>query len=146
MPAVQSKPRADAPSRADVEGEIEQFRQLVIAARSSASVADQAGRSMARLNALHSTAPDLFSTEDARWLNVLCGFLGVRLAAHQPAGEHSYKTKRKGDTLDHCWRCETRVDERFTETCVACSGRAYQWLACPVCRACGCQRTGRVLV
>jgi hypothetical protein len=146
MTVTQSRVRIKGPTRSDVEAEIEQFRQFVIAARASAGVAPQAGRSLDRLNAFHRQTPDLFTAEDARWLNVLCGYLGLRLAAHQPSAEHTYRMKRKGDALDHCWRCETRVDERFTETCVACSGPGYQWLACPVCRACGCQRTGRVLI
>jgi hypothetical protein len=48
--------------------------------------------------------------------------------------------------LDHRWRCETWLDERFTETCAACSGPGYQWFARWVCEACGCQRTGRALI
>ncbi len=146
MDATKARPRTQPPTRADVEAEIEAFRQLVIAARATASVGPQAGRKVGRLNALHRSDPGLFTGEDARWMNVLCGLLGQRLAAHLPAAEHTYRAKRKGDSLDHCWRCETRVDERFTETCVACSDRLYQWMACPVCRACGCQRTGRALV
>jgi hypothetical protein len=54
--------------------------------------------------------------------------------------------RRRGDTLEHCWRCETRLDERFTEVCPACDSKAYHWLVCPVCHACGCQRSGKVLV
>jgi hypothetical protein len=146
MKSAKANPTTRTPTRTDVEAEIEQFRQLVIAARATAAVAQPARRSVARLNALHRAVPDLFTAEDGRWLNVLCGYLGVRLAAHRPAADHTYRPKRKGDTLDHCWRCGTRLDERFTETCVACSGPAYQWLACPVCGACGCQRSGRVLI
>jgi hypothetical protein len=81
-----------------------------------------------------------------RWLNVLRGYLGVRLDAHHPTGEHIRQKKRKGDELDHCWRCETPIDERFTEFCVACGSKDYQWRVCPVCRACGCQSSGRTLV
>ena len=99
-----------------------------------------------RLNSLYLQEPKLFSPEDARWLNVLRGYLGLRLAAHQPRVAHEPRPKRKGDALDHCWRCETVVDERFTEVCPDCDSKAYHWRVCPVCRACGCQRSGRLLV
>jgi hypothetical protein len=132
--------------KAAAEEEIERFRQLVIAARSTPSVGPQAEECLGRLNALYRQNPGLFSEEDARWLNVLRGYLGVRLAAHRPAGKHTRKPKRKGDTLDHCWRCGTPVDERFTEVCPECSDPKYQWRVCPVCRACGCQRSGKLLV
>src|SRR2546423_1517968 len=126
-------------SKASAEPEIERFRQLVIAAKRTAEVGPQSRVCLERLNSLYWKDRSLFTTENARWLNVLCGFLGVRLAAHQPAAEHTTQGKRKGDTLTHCWRCETPVDERFIEYCVACGGPSYQWRVCPVCRACGCQ-------
>ena len=133
-------------SKTVVEEETERFRQLVIAARADPAVGPQAERCLARLNALYEGDRGLFSPEDARWLNVLRGYLGVRLAAHGPRAEHTARPKRKGDTLPHCWRCETPVDERFTETCPDCDGKAYHWMVCPVCRACGCQRSGKLLV
>lgn len=146
MSTTQAGARTTKLTRSDVEDEIERFRQLVIASRATVTVGPQAKKCVVRLNALHERAAGLFTAEDARWLNVLCGYLGQRLAAHEPAAEHTFRPKRKGDALDRCWRCETRVDERFAETCVACSDRQFQWMACPVCRACGCQRTGRTLV
>src|SRR5882724_8213297 len=123
--------------RADAESEIERFRQLVIAAKGTAKVGPQARLSVERLNSLYQRNNQLFSPEDARWLNVLCGYLGVRIAAHGPSTEHTRQGKRRGDALDHCWRCETPIDERFTEFCVGCSGPAYQWRVCPICGACG---------
>jgi hypothetical protein len=132
-------------AKADVEAETERFRQFVIAARSDAAVGPRAVACLERLNGLYHRDRDLFSPEDARWLNVLRGYLGVRLAAHRPAAEHARLRRRKGDTLDDCWRCGTPVDERFVEFCTACSDKSYQWRVCPVCRACGCQRSGRVL-
>ena len=130
----------------DVETEIEKFRQLVIASRSDSTVGPQSQKCMERLNGLFKEKPALFSAEDARWLNVLCGYLGVRLDAHQPTAEHTRQRKRKGDELDHCWRCETPIDERFTEFCVACGSKDYQWRVCPVCNACGCQHSGKTLL
>jgi hypothetical protein len=133
--------------RAAVEEEVERFRQVVIAARGTATVAPQADECMARLNALFQQNPKLFTAEDTRFVNVMRGFLGVRLAAHaQPSGTHTKVRKRKGDTLDHCWRCETPVDERFTTICQECDSKEYHWRVCPVCNACGCQRAGKVLV
>lgn len=129
-----------------IEDEVERFRQIVIAARSTPSVGPQAEECLGRLNALYRRDPGLFSPEDVRWLNVLRGYLGQRLAAHRPGGKHTRLAKRKGDALDHCWRCETPVDERFTELCPDCDSKAYHWRVCPVCRACGCQRSGKVLV
>jgi len=132
--------------KAAAEEEIERFRQLVIAARGTPSVGPKADECLERLNALFRRDPRLFSEEDVRWLNVLRGYLGVRLAAHGPRAEHTRLAKRKGDTLTHCWRCETPVDERFTEVCPDCDSKAYHWRVCPVCRACGCQRSGKLLV
>jgi hypothetical protein len=132
--------------KAKAEADAEAFRQFVIAARADAAVGPQAEACLERLNSLYRQEPELFSPEDARWLNVLRGYLGLRLAAHQPQVAHERRPKRKGDALDHCWRCETVVDERFTEICAACDSPAYHWRICPVCRACGCQRSGRLLV
>jgi hypothetical protein len=133
-------------ARAAIEEEAEQLRQLVIASRSNPSVGPEAEKCLERLRAMYRKSPDLFNQEDKRWLNVLRGFLGVRLAAHTPSGPHTKKAKRKGDQLDHCWRCETPVDERFTEICPTCDSKAYHWRICPVCKACGCQRSGNELV
>jgi hypothetical protein len=133
-------------SMSAVEEETERFRQLVIAARSTGAVGLQAEECVGRLNALFLKDRGMFSPEDVRWLNVLRGTLGVRLAAHRPRTPHTTKPKRKGDTLTHCWRCETPVDERFTGVCAGCDSPAYHWMVCPVCGACGCQRSGKVLV
>lgn len=132
--------------RTAVEKEVERFRQFVIASRTSAEVEPEALKCLDRLNALYRQDQKQFSDEDVRWLNVLRGYLGVRLAAFTPSGPHTRRGKRKGDQLDHCWRCETPIDERFTEICAACSEKAYQWRVCPVCKACGCQRSGKQLV
>src|SRR5438270_13001002 len=91
-------------AKAEAESQIESFRQFVIAARTDATVGPRARACLERLNDLHRQDPALFSAEDARWLNVLCGNLGVRLAAHQPAAEYARLRTRTGDTLDHCWR------------------------------------------
>ena len=48
--------------------------------------------------------------------------------------------------LWYCWRCETPLDQRFTEICPDCSTKASRVLVCPVCRACGCQQSGKLLV
>jgi hypothetical protein len=131
------------------EKETEELRQLVIRARGSAEVAPEADQCLDRLRQLYTSDPAQFSTEDVRWVNVLRGVLAVRLAAHEPKvkGPAPAKSpKRKGDTLDHCWRCETPIDARFTEICSDCDSKAYHWRVCPVCRACGCQRSGKVLV
>ncbi|MFO0850321.1 MAG: hypothetical protein U0871_17445 [Gemmataceae bacterium] len=133
-------------TRTAVEEETERFRQLVIAARTTPKVRTQADRCVANLNTLYQHDKSLFTIEDGRWLNVLRGFLGVRLAAHEPAVPHTKKAKRKGDQLDHCWRCETPVDERFTAVCPKCDSSAYHWRVCPVCEACGCQRNGDAIV
>jgi hypothetical protein len=141
-----SKTAVAAPS--EVEEQTEQLRQLVIAARDTPDVAAEAEACLARLNALYAADPTRFSAEDVRWVNVLRGTLGVRLAAHgpQPAAKPALVAKRKGDKLDHCWRCQTPVDERFTAICPDCDSKAYHWRVCPVCQACGCQRDGKVLV
>ena len=133
-------------AKEDVEAEIEAFRQLVISARSSPKVEAKARATQDRLNALYRDAPDLFSAEDIRWLNKMSGYLAVRLEGHKPQEEHTRQRKRKGDALDHCWRCDTPVDERFTVICEECSSKAFKWMICPVCRACGCQRGGKTLV
>lgn len=133
-------------TRAAIEEEVEHFRQLVIAARATASVAPQAMACVQKLNALYEQDRQAFCVEDVRWLNVLRGYLGLRLAAFEPSVPHTRRGKRKGDAMDHCWRCETPLDERFIEVCPTCSEKAYQWHICPVCKACGCQRTGKQLV
>jgi hypothetical protein len=133
-------------TKTDVEDEIERFRQLVIASRNSSTVESQSQRCVDRLNKCYRENRRLFSVEDVRWLNVLRGYLGVRLDSHKSAREHTRQSKRKGDNLDHCWRCETPIDERFNEFCVTCSNSSYQWRVCPVCQACGCQSSGRLLV
>lgn len=131
------------------ENDTEELRRLVIRARDTAEVAPEADQCLDRLRQLYTADPAQFSTEDVRWVNVLRGFLAVRLAAHGPTAKGpapARSPKRKGDTLDHCWRCETPTDARFTEICPTCDSKAYHWRVCPVCRACGCQRSGKVLV
>jgi hypothetical protein len=131
---------------ATIERETEVLRELVIAARQSPGVEADAEACLKRLNKLYAKEPDLFTPEDVRFLNVLRGTLGVRLAAHKPGGPYGRIAKPKGTKLDHCWRCETPLDERFTETCPECSTKAKPSLVCPICRACGCQAAGRMLV
>jgi hypothetical protein len=133
-------------SKVDLENEIERFRQLVIESTGSPSVEKQSLKCVDRLNDCYQSNRRLFSDEDIRWLNVLRGFLGVRLDAHKPTKRHTLQGKRKGDAFDHCWRCKTPIDERFTEFCVKCSSKGYQWRQCPVCNACGCQSSGQVLI
>ena len=138
-----------AVSRNSVVNEIDHLRELVVAARSNPGVWPDAEKCLAKLNDLYARDKAAFTAEDVRWANVLRGYLAQRLAAHQPKPKVPYapKAKRKGDTLTHCWRCETPVDERFTEICPECSEtKGYQWRKCPVCAACGCQRAGTVLV
>jgi hypothetical protein len=114
----------ESPAKKDTET----LRQLVIQARGSDAVG-KAEKCLDRLRGL---------------------YLAVRLAAHVPRAKGAKPpariAKRKGDTLDHCWRCETPVDERFTDVCPTCDSKAYHWRTCPVCRACGCQRNGTALV
>jgi hypothetical protein len=133
---------------ATVETETECLRQLVIASRGSPTVGPEAEECLDRLRQMYAKNPKAFTAEDVRFVNYLRGSLGVRLAAHtkKPAVPYTKKAKRKGDQLDHCWRCETPVDERFTEICPTCDSKEYHWRVCPVCQACGCQRTGKVLV
>ena len=134
-------------SRTAIEKETERLRQIVVAARSDATVEPKAVECLQTLNKLYEKDKEAFTAEDVRWLNVLRGFLAQRMTAHGPKTPHTKKARRKGDTLDHCWRCETPVDERFTEICPECSEvKGYQWRKCPVCAACGCQRAGTVLV
>jgi hypothetical protein len=129
-----------------IENETEALRQLVIAARKDAQVEPEAEACLDRLNTLYKKHPDLFTPEDVRFLNVLRGQLGSRLEAHKPGGPYARIAKPKGVKLDHCWRCETPLDERFTEACATCSTKAIKSLVCPVCKACGCQSAGNVLV
>jgi hypothetical protein len=134
------------PDRKALDREIEEFRQLVIASRSSPEAGPAAHECQERLNAMFQEDPRVFTAEDVRWLNVLSGLLGERMEAHRPPAKHTPRAKRKGDSLTHCWRCRTTVDERFTETCEACSTKTYRWMVCPVCGACGCQRGGKKVV
>jgi hypothetical protein len=129
-----------------IESAIERLRVAVVKSRSTPGVADEAAEAVAALNELYASHKDAFTPENVRFVNVLRGYLGERLAAHQPAKVHTRKAKRKGDKLDHCWRCRTPVDERFVEECATCSEKAYKWRVCPVCNACGCQRAGKVLI
>jgi hypothetical protein len=129
-----------------IESAIERLRVAVVKSRSTPGVADEAAEAVAALNELYAAHKDAFTPENVRFANVLRGYLGERLAAHQPAKSRTRLAKRKGDKLDHCWRCRTPVDERFTEECPTCSEKAYKWRVCPVCSACGCQRAGKVLI
>ena len=133
-------------NRVMIEEEVGRFRRLFVASRWTATAGPEADACLGRLNAIYRQQPGLFTTEDARFLNVLRGFLGVRMVAHRPPAAHTLKPRRRGDVLDHCWRCETPVDERFTEICPECDSKEYHWRVCPVCKACGCQRAGKVLV
>ena len=129
-----------------VEQETERFRQVVIASKSNPDVLAQAEKCMAKLNALFKADPSQFSEEDIRWVNVLRGQLAVRLAEHTKSkATHTPLAKRKGDSLDHCWRCKIKIDERFVIH-PDCDSKAYHWRTCPVCDACGCQRNGTKLV
>lgn len=129
-----------------VDEEIERLRQFVIESRTSTTVEPQALKTIEKLNKLYEEDKTLFSPEDARWLNVLKGNLSQRLESHKPKEVHTKKAKRKGDQLDHCWRCMTPIDERFTDICPTCSEKPYMWRICPICQACGCQRLGNVLI
>jgi hypothetical protein len=129
-----------------IDDAIERLRVAVVKSRSTPGIADEGARAVAALNELYAEHKDAFTAENVRFANVLRGYLGERLAAHQPKKVHTRKAKRKGDKLDHCWRCRTPVDERFTEECPTCSEKAYKWRVCPVCNACGCQRAGKVLI
>ena len=132
--------------RTAIHEQTEQLRQIVIAARDGEVPAEQAEKCLNALNELYSKDKEAFTPEDVRWVNALQGTFKLRQAAHHPDGEkHTPKAKRKGDQLDHCWRCKTPVDERFVVSCKACDSKAYHWMTCPVCNACGCQR-GETLV
>ena len=131
---------------AAIEKEMEELRELVIAARRSPDVEAAAEACLGRLNKLYQQSPALFTPEDVRFVNVLRGRLGARLAAHRAGGPYARIAKPKGVKLDHCWRCETPLDERFTEVCPDCSTKTAKALVCPVCQACGCQAAGKILV
>lgn len=133
-------------TRTEVEELIETLRQHVIAAQNSGDGEQEAEACLKRLNEMYAENKDDFTVEDIRFVNVLRGYLGNRYEARKPKVEHTKKSKRKGDKLDHCWRCSTSIDERFTQMCPTCSEKTYQWRVCPVCHACGCQRAGTVLV
>ena len=123
-----------------VEAAIERLRQAVIKiAQFPFPVANEGAAAVEQLNELYAKNKSLFSPEDIRFANVLRGYLGERLAAHEPKSRHVKLAKRKGDKLENCWRCSTPVDDRFTENCPECSEKSYQWRICPVCHACGCQ-------
>ncbi len=139
LPAVEKQQRR-------VEAAIERLRVVVVKSRASADVAEEAAKAIEHLNELYAEIKDTFTPEDVRYANVLRGYLGERMAAHEPKTAHTKKAKRKGDKLDHCWRCKTPVDERFNDECPSCSEKAYKWRTCPVCAACGCQRAGKVLI
>ena len=129
-----------------VEHETEKFRQVVIAAKSNPEVLPQAEKCLAKLNTLFKADPAQFSPEDIRWVNVLRGQLALRLADHTKSkATYTPLAKRKGDSLDHCWRCKIKIDERFVIH-PDCDSKAYHWRTCPVCDACGCQRNGTKLV
>jgi hypothetical protein len=132
--------------RAEIDTETEALRELVIAATKSADVGPDAEACLDRLNELYRKSPDSFMEEDVRFINMLRGKLGSRLDAHQDGGPYAPIAKPKGVKLDHCWRCQTPLDERFTETCPDCSTKAVKALVCPVCKACGCQAAGKTLV
>ena len=133
-------------SHSTIEHETEALRQLVIAARKDAAVETAAEACLKKLNGLYEKSPDMFTPEDVRFVNVLRGQLGSRLEAHRSGGPYARIAKPKGVKLDHCWRCETPLDERFNEPCPTCSTKAIKALICPVCKACGCQSAGKVLV
>lgn len=132
--------------REKIDDETENLRQFVISARENPTVEGEAIACLDRLNALYEKSPDLFTAEDIRFVNVLRGRLGARLEAHRGGGPYARIAKPKGVKLDHCWRCETPLDERFTEACPKCSTKSAKMLVCPVCQACGCQAAGNVLV
>jgi hypothetical protein len=129
-----------------IQDETEKLRQLVIAARQSLEVEPDAEKCLTKLNTMYSKHPELFSEEDVRFVNVLRGTLAVRLESHRKGGPYARIPKAKGEKLDHCWRCETPTDTRFTEICPVCDSKARHFRICPVCRACGCQQARKVLV
>ncbi len=135
-----------SPDLRRVEDAIERLRMVVVKSRSTPDVAEEATTAIAHLNELYTEIRDSFTEEDIRYANVLRGYLAERIEAHQPKTAHTKKAKRKGDKLEHCWRCKTPVDERFADNCPTCSEKTYQWRVCPICNACGCQRIGNVLI
>ncbi len=139
-------PKTATKHKVTVEEAMEDLRQATIKSTGSPGVSAEAQRAVEQLNELYTENKEAFTAEDVRFANVLRGMLGNRLAAHAPKATHTKKAKRKGDKLDHCWRCKTPVDERFCDNCPTCSEKAYQWRVCPVCNACGCQRAGTVLI
>jgi hypothetical protein len=132
-------------SNTNIEEETEKLRELVIAARANPKVETDAEACLDRLKALFKKNPASFSEESIRFINYLRGTLGVRLDAHRKGGPYPRIAKPKGVKLDHCWRCQTPLDSRFTEVCPDCSTSKVRIFVCPVCRACGCQHAGRVL-
>ena len=133
------------PRTAIVE-QTEKLRQLVISSRDAEVPAGKVEKCLDALNKLYADDKAAFTPEDVRWVNVLQGTFKKRQAAHSPADKSPAKPKRKGDQLDHCWRCQTPVDERFVVSCAACDSKAFHWMTCPVCGACGCQRGTHTLV
>jgi hypothetical protein len=127
-------------SRATIDTELEQFRQLVIKARSSADVEEPAAKSLECLRDLFRRYETEFTAEDIRWINVLKGFLRERLAAQRipPGAGTLQREPPSGRRQDHCFRCKTKVDERFHDVCNICSSPIFRWITCPVCGACGC--------
>ena len=139
-------PPAASPARTAVAEQTETLRQLVIESRDGDVAPGRVESCLEAINRLHRDDPAAFTVEDKRWVNKLRGTLSLRQAARHPDGvKHTPKAKRKGDQLIHCWRCETPVDERFVVNCV-CDSKAFHWMTCPVCGACGCQRTAETLV
>lgn len=133
-------------SRAAIAEQTEQLRQIVIEARDADIAPGRAQKCFDALNKLYRQDRAAFTPEDVRWVNKLHGTLSVRQAARHPDGvKHTPKAKRKGDQLDHCWRCETPVDERFGTICPTCDSKVFHWMLCPVCGACGCQRTDETM-
>jgi len=130
----------------NIEHETETLRELVIAARTNPKVEAEAEACLERLRAMYKKNHEAFSEEDIRFINYLRGTLGVRLDHHRKGGPYPRIAKPKGVRLDHCWRCETPLDSRFKEICPECAKSKTHIFICPVCRACGCQQAGRVLV
>ena len=141
-------PKTTAKPEVNVEDAIERLhgRPRSLPVTSARRGGPRPKKAVDQLNQLYAAHKDAFTAENVRFANVLRGALGVRLDAHSKKVVHVKKAKRKGDKLDHCWRCATPVDERFTENCPKCSEKTYQWRICPVCNACGCQRAGKVLI
>jgi hypothetical protein len=133
-------------SRAAIEELTETFRQLVIAARVTTTVESAADACLVRLNALYAENPARFAATEILWLNVLRATLGLRLSALRGSGPHARITRPPGVKLDYCWRCETPLDERFSDFCLTCATTYCRWFICPICRACGCARSGQTLV